>query len=154
MKSKSRAKVLSDEWWTWPLFWTWPGKIIETAGNEIDSTLDLTIDGYWRDSNQEIKIQRMASIPIKFTGYSLADQKVIRAGDGTLTRKPSGFFGAPPISVGPDGKAIPEQLNTGTFSVKVVVTEKDNSNAKQRLEDAADFVSKQKDTIIERIKKF
>lgn len=156
---KAKAKVLSNEWWTWLALWSWPGKLIQRPGDEIDTIIDISIDGYWKDKDQEIKFQKLAAISFKFTGYNIADAKPLRAGDGSMKQKSSGFLASVPISIGPDGKPIGDPNNDplpylGAFSLKVNITEKDKSNAKERLEEAAQFVSEQKPKIIERVKKF
>lgn len=83
------AATLSDQWWTWPLFWTWAGKIAKVPGHHINSNVDIEIDGYWKDKDQ-----------------------------------------------------------TMNFTLKAMVTERDTSNAKQNLEQAAKWVSRQKPAIL------
>lgn len=159
---KAMAKVLSDEWWTIPFFWTWAGKLVSVPGNHLNTSVDVEIDGYWVDKDQTAKITKLAIIPMKFDGYDISNKKPadpkatsepspIRVSDGTLKQSASGFFAPVPISLDPEGKPITEKEDMpylGNFTIKINVTESDPSNAKQDLEQAAKWVSEQKPNVV------
>lgn len=164
---KAKAKVLSDQWWTWPMFWTWGGKLTKTPEHHLNTKVDIEMDGYWKDKDQTMKINKLAILSLKFDGYDISSQKQnaaaptekappaqpnpIRAKDGTIKQAVSGFLVSVPVSLDPEGKPITsgEKLDAlGTFTVKATVTESDASNAKQDLEQAAKWVSEQKPAIL------
>lgn len=146
---KVKAKVLSDEYWTWlpPMLL---GKLIRKPGHHVDTTVNIQIDAYWRGADQQLHTATLAAIPMSFASYSIDDPKPLKT---PWKRGGSGWLLAVPVSYGPDGKiAKPRQDDEyGTFSVKVLVTERDQSNAKRFLEQGATYLKEHKADIIKQI---
>lgn len=162
---KAKAKVLGDVWWTYLLPWVWPGKFIKTDGHHIDTKVDIEIDGYWKDKDQQLKITKLAAIPLNFQGYDIGTPIPLtasgqRAGTtnkvGKLKTTASGWLLSVPFSLDAAGKPVLAGESSpfaGAFTLKATVTEKDPSNAKQGLEQASELVGQQKQTILEQIPK-
>src|SRR5207249_919812 len=131
------------------------------------SKVDLTVDGYWKDRDQSLKVTKIAAMSLNFDGYDIASPEPLTvSGDvptgsfykkaGKLSSTASGWLLAAPFSLDPNGHPVAAgQLEpyAGTFAIKAVVTESDPSNAKQRLEDAAELVGKEKEKIVALIPK-
>ena len=148
---KAKAKVITDEkaWWLAPTVWI--GKMFRTGGHEIDTDVEIEMDGYWRGKDQELHITKLAGLKLKFPSYPLTNPPpLLTASRGDLSDPPSGWLLAPPISYTPKGQLV--GAGAGTFTLKVLVTERDKSNARQYLEDAAKLVSEQKPKLVEAIK--
>jgi len=132
---RAKAKVLSDKWFTWILPWAWFSKLIRVPGHEIGIDIALQIDAYWRDAAQVQQIQTVAALETKISAYDLDRKPTLRAGSGLPENGPGWLVGVP-VSHGPDGTPV----GLGTFVVKATITERDTSNAKQYLEDAAQLI--------------
>lgn len=144
-----KAKVLSDQWLR--TFYTVLWKPLLRTGHEVDVSADVEITAIWRDKNQTAHLEQLATFTVAVPAFDLNANNTLDAGDG-LHSSPVGWFPGIPRSVynNNDGKEI-EGL--GTFWVKATVTERDPSNAKKYLEQAADLVGKQKDTIVQIVTK-
>jgi hypothetical protein len=149
---KTKAKVLDDSWYTWVIP-TWAiGKLFRTPGHEIDSNIDFQIEAVWRGADQQLHSNTVASVPIKFTSYGIENPERLIAPWGP---KVSGWLLGVPISYNANG-TIAEPTGVadrkyGTFNIKVLVTERDKSNAKQLLEQSATLLKDRKSNIVETI---
>jgi hypothetical protein len=163
---KSKAKILGDVWWTYVLPWTIPSKFFKKDGHHIDTKVDIDIDGYWKDKDQQLKVAKLATIPLTFQSYDISKSIPLTASGswteggksvtaGEIKGTASGWLLSVPFSLDPTGK--PVSVGTapyaGALTLKVVVTEKDPSNAKQGLEQLAQIVGQQKQPIIDKISK-
>lgn len=145
--NRTKAKVLGDEAWTWlpPMVF---GKLFRAPGHHIDSEVNVQIDAYWRGSDQQLHTSTVAAIVMKFLSYNINRPQPRLAGAGSA----SGWLLAMPVSYQADGRVAPvKEATYGTFSVKVVVTERDKSNAKRLLEEGATLIKEHKADIIKQL---
>lgn len=147
---KSKAKVLSDRTITYLAPWNWPSKLIKTEGHEISTTVSLDFQSFWKDEKQENRTAQIMTHTFSVENYDLTKHPVLtakpQAGEEKIGSTSSGWLVTPPLSLDPTGKPI-RSLYSGVFSVKATVTEKDPSNAKQYIEQAATYVGEQKDRL-------
>lgn len=144
---KAKAKVLSDEWYTTYTPWlllTFPGKFARIAGHSVDTDVAVEMTAFWIDG-KAAKTEAIAAFTVPIKGYDIGDSPVLYPGKG-LPTTPVGWVASVPTS---------SDANTGTkmgrasgnFTVKVLATEKDTSNAQRLLLQAADKIGQQKPTI-------
>jgi hypothetical protein len=137
----AKAKVLSDERWSWlPPFVL--ARLFGSPGHAIDTTVSLELDAYWKDRNQQLKAAKVAAVELAFPQYDIARAPLLDNPGGG-----SGWILAIPVSARPESR----ELGRGTFRVRLLVTERDASNAPQLLERAARIVSEQGAALRERI---
>lgn len=152
---RTKAKILSDRTITYFAPWNWPGKLMKTHGHHVNTTLSIEMDGYWKTQPQEAHITKLTATEFQFQGYDISDCKEWtasgREGDGTkLSQKTAGWLLGVPISILPNGNMVqPATGYAGTFAIRVLVTEKDPSNAKEDLEKAAKLLEDNKAKIVE-----
>jgi hypothetical protein len=85
---------------------------------------------------------------MKFLSYDIGKPEPKLA----ISRSASGWLLAVPVSYEANGTVAPVQDGTyGTFSVKIVVTERDKSNAKKLLEQGATVLKEHKTDIIKQL---
>jgi hypothetical protein len=146
---KAKAKVLSDEWFSWVMVLPMAGKLIRDPGHEIDVDFDLEIEGYWKGKDQRLQVAKLAQIKWRFPSYDIANPTKLEFGDADapVPTSASGWLVSVPVSLDTAGKPV----GRGTFSIKATVTERDRSNAKKYLEAGADFLAEQKPKLVERI---
>lgn len=143
---KSKAKVLSDEWVTFLPPWvllTLPGKFARVAGHSIDNDIAVEITAFWvqkQDQKQERKTEAIAAFSVPIRGYDISTKPVLYPGAG-LSRDPIGWLAAVPRSTSATAGAA------GNFTLKVLVTEKDMSNAQKMLVEAADTLEEKKPVV-------
>ena len=110
---------------------------------------------HWKTQGQEARITKLTATEFQFQGYDISDPKEWTAsgkeGKGTkLSQKTAGWLLGAPISLLPNGNVVqPPSGYAGTFAVRVLVTEKDPSNAKEDLEKAAKLLEDNKTKIVE-----
>ena len=147
-----KAKVLSDQagWWLLPT--TWFRWLFGSSGHEIDTEVNVEVDAYWRGKDQTANVTKAAGFDMKFPAYDLDKRLVLHqsasptnppAGEGKLTTGPSGWLLGLPVSYDVYGAPV----GRGTYSLKVLVTERDKSNAKKYLEEGAKLVGENKSKI-------
>lgn len=143
---QSKAKVLSDELVTFVPPWvllTLPGKFARIAGHSIDSDIAVEITAFWlqkQDQKQERKTEAIAAFTVPIRGYDISTNPVLYPGAG-LPRDPVGWLAAVPRSTAATSGTA------GNFTLKVLVTEKDTSNAQKMLVEAADTLEEKKPVI-------
>ncbi|SUS04694.1 conserved hypothetical protein [uncultured Defluviicoccus sp.] len=143
---QSKAKVLSDEWETFVPPWvllTLPGKFARIAGHSIDSDIAVEITAFWlqkQDQKEERKTEAIAAFSVPIRGYDISTNPVLYPGAG-LPRDPVGWLAAVPRSTAATSGTA------GNFTLKVLVTEKDTSNAQKMLVEAADTLEEKKPVI-------
>lgn len=149
---QAKAKALSDALWTWlpPMLL---GKLVRTPGRHIDTTVDIHMEAMWRGADQQLHVSTVGAVSMKFTSYDL-DTREIRTvpwGRGEA----SGWLFGVPVSYDPTGQVAKPDAEDGygTFSLKVLVTEKDKSNAKQLIEQGAMLLKERKTDIIKQVTK-
>ena len=133
--------------------------IFKKPGKEINSSVDFTITGYFRDTDQKMKTVPMGAFSFKFPGYDISTAPILKwgvaageKGVGEISHQSSGVFDTAPFSYGLDekGKPVPAVKKPfGVFSVTVSVTETDTSNAKENIEKIGKLVSEQKPKVLE-----
>jgi hypothetical protein len=146
---KAKAKVLADSAWTWlpPMLF---GKLFRSGGHEIDTTVDIQVNAYWRGQDQLVHSTTIAPEPIKFLSYDIEKTPAwCTVGCAEEPGKASGWLVGVPVSYSEKGKPVGD----GTFTLKVLVTERDKSNAKQYLEQSATYLKDHKQDIINTITK-
>ncbi|OAI01742.1 hypothetical protein A1353_00550 [Methylomonas methanica] len=150
----AKAKVPSDEigWWFAP--WTWPGKFAKNPGHNIDIDISLEIDGYWRGKDQQLNIDKVAAIHTQVSGYDLDKRPTLTPKKGLGGTQSGGWLVGVPISFKPDGTpAIGPNSESGSFTAKILVTERDTSNAKKLLEQGAEIIGKEGSRLKDEIQK-
>lgn len=140
----AKAKVLSDRWWTWLELWTWPGKVIKTPGHTINATATISVTAYWKDKNQQLQVDKVAAFAVHINGYDIDNPKTL---EGSAISSNEAVAWLPALPVSSDGQGNP--IGRGTFTVSVLVDDKDASNSQQYLEQAADLIEKQKPNILQ-----
>lgn len=141
----AKAKVLDARWWTWvPIPYGWA----LDASDEIETKINLELTATWRtapdrDKKQVYQTEKIFGWSTDLPGQDLNQPKPIDTIGGKL-RQTGGWFGTVPISYDLDGVPV----GTGTATLRVLVTEHDPSNAKKALEQAADAVGNQKETVV------
>ncbi|QNT69568.1 hypothetical protein [Defluviicoccus vanus] len=141
---RAKAKVLSDEWETVATPWvllTFPGKFARIAGHSIDAQVAVEMAAFWLGKDDDRRTESIAAFVLPIRGYNLDKNRVLTPGDG-LPASPVGWLAAVPRSRGADSPAP-----AGNFTLKVLVTEKDTSNAQQLLVQAADKLQEQKPAV-------
>jgi len=140
----AKAKVLSARWWTYvPIPYGWA----LDASDEVSTRINIELTAIWRERqadafDQRFQTDKLISFSFDVPNQDLSDPKPLTVPNG-LPRNIGGWFGSVPISF----DALNQPVGTGTAVLRVLVTEKDPSNAKKRLEEAADQVEKQRETI-------
>jgi hypothetical protein len=152
---KAKAKVVGDGPASVLAVYPW---IFNHPNNQINSTVDFKIDGYFKDKDQFMKVIPMGAFSFKFPAYDLSLAKELTAAATDVNRRippqSSGFLDTAPFSIDTNGKSVVEDTNlvvTGSFTMKVTVTEADTSNAQQNIEKLGELVSQQKQAIIGQI---
>jgi hypothetical protein len=143
--TKSKAKVLSDEPWTW-LPPTVFGKMFRDSGHSIDTDINFQIDAYWHGLDQLQHTSTLAASTFTISDYDIEKGEPITEISGG-----SGWLLSVPVSYDSSGKPAGDLQNAGTFSVQVLVTEKDHSNAKQYLEQGAQYLKDNKSDIVNKV---
>ncbi len=147
--TKSKAKVLGDNWWTWlpPMIF---GKMFRDGGHSIDTEISLRIDAYWRGQDQNQHISSVAASTFTISDYDIEVGPELIS---TQIAGDSGWLLAVLISYTATGaQAVPtSDGGAGTFSVEAVVTEKDHSNAKRYLEQGVRYLKDNKNDFVTRI---
>jgi hypothetical protein len=150
----AKAKVPSDELFWWLAPWTWPGKFAKNSGHSIDIDVALEIDGYWRGKDQHLNVDKVAAIQTKIAGYDLDKRPTLTPNNGLGGGQAGGWLLGVPVSFKPDGTPATGSNNeSGTFAVKILVTERDTSNSKKLLEQGAEIISKEGSRLMEEIQK-
>lgn len=154
---QAKAKVLSDSLW-WELLPTaWFRYAAGTTGHSVDTDVSVEIDAYYRSGkDQEMHVAKVAAMQVGFTAYDLDATLHLRrssCGHELLKTEEGGWLVGCPLSVDRNGKGItgPNNAETqygGTFVVKVLVTERDTSNAKKYLERASKLVADSKEKVM------
>ena len=134
----AKAKVLSKasiaSWFDW----------FTKATGGVDVKIDIDIDAIWTDEKKQTHNEKIAAFPISIGTINLDSQKELSASD--LVSKQGGWFPGVPCSS--TSKMDYEGKECGEFWIKVLVTEKDPSNAKKYLEQAAELVGSKKETVV------
>jgi|ERR1017187_5710084 hypothetical protein len=149
---KAKAKVIGNGPASMFAVYPW---IFNHPNNQINSTVDFKIDGYFKDKDQFMKVIPMGAFSFKFPAYDLSSAKELTAAatnkNNRIPAQSSGFLDTAPFSIDPDGKAFVQVNFTGSFTMKATVTEADTSNAQQNIEKLGELVSQQKQAIIRQI---
>ena len=145
--------MLGDRCWTQVLLY---GFALD-AGNEIETHVDLELTANWRSQNPGAaepiyRAEKLLALSFDLPRQNLdkpVELSVAATGDdANLPRRVGGWFGAVPRSFNELGFPVGE----GTGTVRVLVTERDPSNAKANIEKAATELSNAKDKIVEKVK--
>jgi hypothetical protein len=110
----------------------------------MDTKIDIAIDATWIERDQTARQSRVINGQFDVTGYDLNMTEILI---DKLKSKTSGWFGGVPVSVDRDGKPT----GNGTFKITVLVTESDQLESKQALEQVAKFVGDQKEKVVQAV---
>jgi hypothetical protein len=146
--NKTKAKVVS---------WPWGGK------HRIDTKLELSLDAVWIDGQKQYHKENIATFdPLMVKDYEIDNPKVLRAScpEKTPTDKTKDSA-CSPLKGGLNSFAVPipsgtSSLDTGDsgkFWLTVLVTESDTAKTKKYISDLSDLLEKNRDKIIDFIKK-
>ena len=134
----AKAKVLSKasivSWFNW---------FAKATGN-VEVKVDIDIDAIWIDEKKKTHFEKIAAFPVSIGAINLSSPTEFSTKD--LSKKIAGWFPGVPCSS--KVKMENEGDNCGNFWIKVLVTEKDPSNAKKYLKQSAELVGSKKETII------
>ena len=141
----AKAKVVKDGFFPSLVTWIFSLK----GGSHINSTADFKFDGYFKGTDQTMKVIPMGAFSFKFQGYDIASPKPLTVLNGGINPKQmSGFLDPAPISYRPtDGKPV-ETAHASNFTLAVNVTESDAINVKECLEKLGQLVYQQKGVLI------
>lgn len=142
----AKAKVLSNEWFTYippiPLL----VKLFKFPKESIDIEIDISLDAYyWSNENKVFEGPKtIAAFKTKIDGYSMNETKMLSAYEGNLSND-AGWMLAPPLS---DGLVPPLTAGKGgNFKLTVKVTESDTSEATKLLDISKEWVVKGSDEL-------
>lgn len=139
----ARVKVLSRRWWTWfPIPYGWA----LDASDEVQTKVNVELSAIWRERqsgafDQRFQHDKLMSFTFDLPTQHLSGDNAALEVGGKLPLWIGGWFGSVPISF----DALNQPVGNGTGTLRVVVTERDPSNAKQRLEQAAEAIEKHRD---------
>lgn len=140
--TSTKAKVLKTEWYSYlipPFFWP----LLLNDGDEIKTTIDIELTSYWLDSDRNsYNTEKVAAISYENGNYNITNSPEIKANH----KNTIGIF-----YVAPEFKT--DEKSSGIMELKVLVTEKDPSNAKAQIEKLGELVGKQKDKVVEYVGK-
>jgi hypothetical protein len=141
----AKAKVVEAGFFPSLVNWIFSVK----GGNYLNSTADFKFDGYFKGTDQTLKVIPMGAFSFKFQSYDIASPKPLTVLNGGINPKQtSGFLDAAPISYEPpEGKPL-HTTHAGNFTLTVNVTESDASNVKEHLEKLGQLVYQQKGVVI------
>lgn len=159
----AKAKVLSDEPWTWLAITPWFGKFVNVAGHNIDvevkvEFLGLSYEsrtkGFARGENQMLSMPKVGELSLSIQGYNLSSTPELSFGNpsavGWLAGAP-----IPDVSCPKNDKSKCKLAEkAGAFIVDVVVTEHDTSNGRHYMQLGSEYLEKQRPEIIERVRRF
>lgn len=103
--------------------------------------IDIIIEGTWIDQKGAFQNRVLAGTNFTLKEYSIEDAKELA---GEKQFDVLGYFPAPPVSQG--------NTKGGAFKLTVIVTEVDESKAKEIFINTADFINKKEATIIKDVK--
>jgi hypothetical protein len=143
--TKAKAKILSNKLYQnlhlIPVLMRWPTE-------EIEQTVHVEMTGFWK-KNQDVNVTTLAGSDMFLYNYNLGKRSAIvpeKEND-----RASGWISSVPYSVDSKGEPLwndkARDHSLGVFTLKVTVTERDPSNAKQKLESAAKLVGDNKDKL-------
>lgn len=78
--TRAKCKVLSDSLWWWLFPPTWLGKVLRNGGHEIDTTVSIEFDGYWKDREQRVHVDKVAALKLEFPAYDINEGALLRSG--------------------------------------------------------------------------
>jgi hypothetical protein len=111
----------------------------------VDIRIDVEIAAIHVDEKEAVKTTKVLSAPIIRNGYDIDSPKALDHGD--LADQQIGWFpGVPRSHLGGGGRSV------GTFTLKVMVTERDPSNAPRILEYAAKQLEENEKSIVDRVR--
>ncbi|MDX2170578.1 MAG: hypothetical protein SF182_26130 [Deltaproteobacteria bacterium] len=148
----AKAKVLDDRWWTQVFLY---GFALD-AGDEVETHVDAEILANWRTQNPSASDAMYRSEKLLALSFDVPRQNLDKGFERVvgenrpkrrLPKRVGGWFGAVPRSFNELGVPVGE----GTGTVRVLVTERDPSNAKQNLQKAATELANSKDKIVEQV---
>ncbi|BBM86566.1 hypothetical protein [Candidatus Uabimicrobium amorphum] len=140
--NSTKAKVSGLRLWSAiPIFWWHP--LLLNYEDEIEIDIDVDIDAIWVDKNQKPHMDKRTFSTKEKHKLTFPVEKT---GDGS---NKFGWFHA----IQRSSNQMTGDPGLGTFWINVRVTERDPSNAKKRLEQAAEFLGEQKETIVNTIVK-
>jgi hypothetical protein len=117
-------------------------KVYEFGAKKLNSTVNVALDATWIDGAGTIHNQRLGSGDLTINGYEFAKHPIL-IDDDEIRDEIVGWFPGVPLSE-KDGKPV----GTGAFALTVMVTESDQSEAQQTLEQIATFVTNQGNAIV------
>jgi hypothetical protein len=147
-RKSAKAKVLSARAWTYfPIPYGWALE----ASDEVDTHVNVEIAAIWRERqaggfDQRFHTEKLVSFSFDAPNQNLDAPIPLEVASG-LPRSIGGWFGSVPISF----DALNRPVGHGTAVVRVLVTEKDASNARKRLEQASDQIEAQREPLRERV---
>jgi len=149
----AKAKVLDDRWWTQVLLY---GFALD-ADDEVSTHVDVELAAVRRTqapgpSDAVYRAEKLLALSFDLPRQNLDQPKELTvsgaSANDTLPTRVGGWFGAVPRSF--DERGVP--VGEGTGTVRVLVTERDPSNAKKAVEQAATQLSNAKEKIVEKVK--
>ena len=120
---------------------------VDLDGVTIAVTTSIKFDSVWVDRGAAINEAEIASATFQFGGYPM---RVDRRGIVLMTKPKEqavGWFVGVPVSTNANGDPVSE----GVFRITALVTERDESRARERIERSSKFVSSRRDRIVEQI---
>jgi len=144
---KTKAKIVGDGFASWLA--VYPHLFLK-PGSQVNSTVNFTFVGYFRDKDQTMKNVPMGTFSFKFNGYDMTNPKPLSYVSGNMPKQTSGFIDSAPLSyvsaAGSDTKPVATHY-AGNVALTVNVTETDASNVKENLSAIAQFVTQERPAV-------
>lgn len=139
--TKSKAKVLSDRPWTFipPII---VGKFIDYDGHSIDVDISIEMTAYSVNEKNQGVVTPIAAETFKISDYNIETGETLTSKNDGLQAQPMGWLWGPPATGTPK-----EHSEAGNFALRVLVTERDSTNAKTYLEAGATRLEEKKTVI-------
>jgi len=138
---RSKAKVLSDNGWTNWMLWKW----FWSPTHEVKTVVAVEIDSAWVNASRQYQTATIAAFPLDLGSYNINSNTDISLSERNV--QTSGWFpGIPRSSVYDVHDA--KLKYSGTFTLKLIVTQTDPSNAKKLVKQASELVTSKRTEII------
>lgn len=148
-RASTKAKILSYRWYSW-LIPPFLHPLFMNAGSEVETTVGFEMDAFWVDGAGHLQSAKAGMFTIPLPPWDLDAVEMKAQKKNEIPRDQFyGPFGGIPVSAG----IVPGESDkrVGAFDLKVMVTERDPSNARPYIDKGIEALNQNRDQIIERV---